>query len=146
SNMTSPGCSPSLRSPPCCASTPRPCIGSGATRGCLACAWVGSLGSIAARLSGGYRRGRRAEFMPKLPRGMFRRGGSYCTRVYRGGADRWISLGPDYGEACRRFRAIDADSVPLGRFTVAQTAKRWTESYIRDNRVPSGQRDVAARV
>src|SRR5207249_3680832 len=72
-----------------------------------------------------------ADFMPKLPRGMFRRGASYYTRIYRGGADRWISLGPDFGDACRRLRAIEAYDVPLGRFTVAQTARRWVESYVR---------------
>jgi hypothetical protein len=37
---------------------------------------------------------------------MFRRGGSYSVRLHVDGRDRWISLGPEYGEACRKLAGL----------------------------------------
>ena len=44
--------------------------------------------------------------MPKLPKGMFKRGRSFYIRDRKGGRDRWISLGTDYGDAVHRVRLM----------------------------------------
>lgn len=69
--------------------------------------------------------------MPKLPRGMFRRGRSFCTRLRSGGADRWVSLGPDYDDACRKLRELRSGRLtPSGRRTVREAAHEWLETYV----------------
>jgi len=46
--------------------------------------------------------------MPKLPRGMFlRKGRGYYTRRWADGKDRWIALGKDFDEACRKLRSAE---------------------------------------
>jgi hypothetical protein len=42
--------------------------------------------------------------VPRLMKGLFRRNASFYTRLREGGRDRWISLGTDYQEACRKLR------------------------------------------
>src|SRR5213083_957997 len=51
--------------------------------------------------------------MPKLPKGMFRRKGrpGWYVRLFRGGRERWQSLGSDFAVACDRARALMADGV-----------------------------------
>jgi len=48
--------------------------------------------------------------MPKLPKGMFRRKGrpGWYIRLFRGGRERWQSLGTDFAQACDRARALMA--------------------------------------
>ncbi len=48
--------------------------------------------------------------MPKLPKGMFRWAGrpGWYIRLYRGGRERWVSLGAEFGEACDKARALAA--------------------------------------
>lgn len=85
--------------------------------------------------------------MPKLPKGMFRRGGSYSVRRRENGRDRWISLGPEYGEACRKLAALRRGEIPArGGSTVAEVAKRWLETYVRSARNEKQQVMAAARV
>jgi len=45
--------------------------------------------------------------MPKLPVGMFKRKGreSWYLRLYRGGRERWVSLGTDFAAAVDMLRA-----------------------------------------
>lgn len=86
--------------------------------------------------------------MPKLPKGMFRRGSSFYIRERRGGKDRWISLGPDYPEALREHRAIRRRGEPVAgvRATVAQVADRWLANRISTGRNERGQRLARVRV
>src|ERR1051326_854258 len=52
--------------------------------------------------------------MPKLPRGMFlRKGRGYYTRRWTDGNDRWLALGPDFDEACRKLRNAERSEVPV---------------------------------
>lgn len=85
--------------------------------------------------------------MPKLPKGMFPRGSSYYTRVYRGGRDRWVSLGSEYGEACRKLSAIrGGELAPASRFTVEQAAERWLDTYAATERSARYRGDTRSRV
>ena len=75
--------------------------------------------------------------MPKLPKGMFRRKGrgGWHTRLFRGGRERWIALGPDCEEAKRKLREIRTGGVTVGvRMTVRQAAEKWLEGYVRTRR------------
>ncbi len=84
--------------------------------------------------------------MPKLPRGMFRRGRSFYTRLFGGGRDRWLSLGKDYEEACTRLLRIRNGEEPLGRTTVAEACERWLQGYVRTARNADGQKLVETRL
>lgn len=69
--------------------------------------------------------------MPKLPKGMFKRGRSYYVRCSEKGRDRWISLGAVYGDACRRLSAIRRGAqVPRGGSSVGEVAERWLAVYV----------------
>jgi integrase len=84
--------------------------------------------------------------MPKLPKGMFRRGGPYSVRLHEDGCDHWISLGPEYGEACRKLAAMRRGEIPArGGSTVAEVAKRWLETYVRSARNEKKQIMAATR-
>lgn len=83
--------------------------------------------------------------MPKLPRGMFqRKGRGYYTRRWVDGKDRWIALGKDFDEACRKLRSTERREVPVVRLTVREAAVKWLESYVATNRAPK-QRVMAAQ-
>ena len=88
--------------------------------------------------------------MPKLPKGMFRRAGrpGWYIRLYRGGRERWVSLGTDFAEACDKARAYAAglSVAPKGVGTVGQAAERWVESYVRTQRNEKGRQQSAQRV
>ena len=88
--------------------------------------------------------------MPKLPKGMFRRSGrpGWYIRLFRGGSEKWVSLGTDFNAACDQARMLSA-GVPVSRKsagTVAEAAQCWLDSYIRTQRDPKGQALVAQRV
>lgn len=88
--------------------------------------------------------------MPKLPKGLFRRkrSSSFYTRLYGGGRDRFVSLGPDFGEACRRLREIrNGRGVrPTNRITVQEAARKWLEGYIQTQRTEKGRHLAEQRV
>jgi integrase len=85
--------------------------------------------------------------VPRLMKGMFKRGSSFCTRLRQGGRDRWISLGSDYQGACRQLRAIRREgSVPAEQVTVEVAAKRWLASYIATRRNEKGRSLAERRV
>ena len=88
--------------------------------------------------------------MPKLPKGMFRRNGrpGWYKRLYRAGSERWVSLGDDFAKASDAARALEAGLAvhPAKAGTVAASAERWLESYVRSQRSEKGQRISAQRV
>ncbi len=88
--------------------------------------------------------------MPKLPKGMFRRKNrpGWYVRVYRGGGERWVSLGTDFAAACDKARALAAGLTvgPRNAGTVAMAAAKWLESYVKTQRSEKGQQSAAQRV
>jgi len=77
---------------------------------------------------------------------MLRRGNSWSGRLYEGGRERWISLGPDYQAACRKWREIKrGEPIPV-TITVADGAKQWIETYIATARGKKGQAMARSRV
>ena len=85
--------------------------------------------------------------MPRLMKGIFKRGSGFYTRVWQGGRDRWISLGSDYQEACRQLRAIRREgTVPPAQVTVEVAAKKWLASYVATRRNAKGLRLAERRV
>ena len=88
--------------------------------------------------------------MPKLPKGMFRRKGrpGWYMRLFRGGGERWVSLGADYAKACDNARALGAGLTisPNMAGSVSAACGRWLESYIATSRNERGQKLAAQRV
>ena len=73
--------------------------------------------------------------MPKLPRGMCRRGKAYYFRRTRAGREQWIALGSDYQVAYDRFKALrESAVVAQSEMTVLAAARRWVETYCRTAR------------
>src|SRR2546426_3227104 len=84
--------------------------------------------------------------MPRLPRNMIKRGRIFYFRQLVGGADRRISLGNDYDEACRRLRSLKRDGVPRASGSVEDAARRWLSTYVPTVRGERDQRLAAQRV
>ena len=84
--------------------------------------------------------------MPRSPKGMFRRGRSWYVRLRKQGKDRWVSLGPDYQEACRKLRRIRSGDEPLLRSTVAGAVEKWIETYVQTARNRKGVKLAQARL
>jgi integrase len=87
--------------------------------------------------------------MPKLPKGMFKRKGSpsWYLRLYRGGRERWISLGDDFNAAKTKAEEVRSGVTPLktGRVTVGQAGERWLQTAIKTGRNAKGQELTAGR-
>jgi integrase len=78
---------------------------------------------------------------------MFRRGKTYYWRRQLDGKRKWISLGQDLKEACRRRRELMNSPVGSGsQAPVRKVAKQWLASYVKTMRSPENQRKAAARV
>ena len=73
-----------------------------------------------------------------------REGRGYYTRRWADGKDRWIALGKDFDEACRKLRNAEKREVPVVRLTVKEAAAKWLESYVATARAPK-QRVMAAQ-
>ena len=84
--------------------------------------------------------------MPRLPKGMFRRGASYCVRLRAHYGDRWISLGRDRDEACRRLRELKTGWRPASKLRVEEATARWLETYIATRRNEKGVELAGRRV
>ena len=85
--------------------------------------------------------------MPKLPKGMFKRGQSYYVRVRADGRDVWRSLGAEYGEASRKLAEIRRGGTLVGdRTTVVEAAQRWLSTYVQTARNEKNRAMAAARV
>jgi len=86
--------------------------------------------------------------MPKLPRGIFKRGKSYYARRQVKGRDVWRSLGRDFERAKERLQRFQAE-LPAGNLlTVAEAAQRWLTSYVKNRRseLARGYADTRVRV
>ena len=86
--------------------------------------------------------------MPKLPKGMYRRGRSYYFRAQHKGRDVRRSLGHDFEEAKKLFRDIRLGRRPPERqdsLTVAEAGEQWLKTRVPASCIPSGQRDITAR-
>jgi integrase len=92
--------------------------------------------------------GEEGGLMPKLPKGMFRRGGAFYVRRREGGRDKWRSLGCDLDVAKAKLRKIRLGEEPAveSRLTVVQAAKQWLETYVKTARCEKGQREAEARL
>lgn len=86
--------------------------------------------------------------MPRLPRGMFRRGHAFYVRLYANRRERWIGLGSDLEEAKRKLREIRQGDEPAmpSRVTVADAADKWLASYVATARNEKGQVLAKTRV
>ena len=88
--------------------------------------------------------------MPKLPRGMFRRKGrsGWHKRLYRGGSEKWVSLGDNYALACDKARALEAGLAvsPAHAGTVGIACESWLKSYVATQRSKKGQGTAAQRI
>jgi integrase len=88
--------------------------------------------------------------MPKLPKGMFRRkeGGSWYVRLFRGGRERWVSLGSDFAVAKEKLREIRSGAVSMfsARVTVKQAGERWLAGYVENRRSEKGRKLTKARL
>ena len=86
--------------------------------------------------------------MPRPMKGMFRRGSGWYVRILQGRSRKWISLGSDYSEACRKLREIRRGDAPISRtrLTVGEAAEKWVEGYLSNTRNPRGQRLAGDRV
>ncbi len=86
--------------------------------------------------------------MPKLPRRMYRRGRTYYARFKENGKDVRRSLSSNYEEAVDKFRAITQGTRPLAssRTRTQEAMERWFETGVAAARIPSGRRDVEARI
>jgi len=84
--------------------------------------------------------------LPRLPKGMFKRGSGYYVRIRQCGRDRWIGLGSDREEADGKLRAIRRGELPPAeRVTVDKVVPRWLESYIGTMRDEKCQKLAKAR-
>jgi len=84
--------------------------------------------------------------MPKPPRGLFKNGPSWYVRLRDGKRDKWVCLGRDYQDACRRLREIRTKDIPRTRLTVSDASKKWLESYVQTARNEKGRVLAKARV
>ena len=78
--------------------------------------------------------------MPKLLKGMFRRGSSFYVRLRENYRDRWVSLGADYEEACRRLREMRRGKAPVGKRRVEDAVDGWLKGYVPTARNAKGVR------
>lgn len=80
--------------------------------------------------------------MPRPPKGLFKRGNAWYVRLRRGGRDKWLSLGSEYQEACRRHRALrraETEGKTIeGNTTVGQAAEQWLELRVGTARNAAG--------
>ena len=85
--------------------------------------------------------------MPKLPKGLFKRGVSYTVRLRVDGKDVWRSLGTDLPEAKRKLQKLRSGESPFnGRLTVTEAARRWLETYVQTARSEKNRKQAASRV
>jgi len=83
--------------------------------------------------------------MPRLPKGMYRKGRALYFRTWEGGRDRWIPLGSDLEAATAKLRELRAKPLPSGSLTVADLADKWLATYTAITRTAEGRRHAAQR-
>lgn len=87
--------------------------------------------------------------MPKRPRNLVRRkgrSGFYFRRMVRGRV-KWLALGSNYQEACRKLRALKSEGELVApEIRVRQATRQWLRSYVPIARQQKGQRLAERRV
>lgn len=85
--------------------------------------------------------------MPRLPKGMVRRGPCFYFRAKRNGRLIRKSLGRDYTEAYREFKLLKEQDVPFGpEVTVQEAAQEWFKTYVPNARNAYGVKQAADRL
>lgn len=87
--------------------------------------------------------------MPKLPRNMVRRSGreGFHFRRKIAGRTKWIALGTNYEDACRKLRGLKAEGeLVVQEIKVADAARQWLKSYVPTARQEKGQRLAERRI
>ena len=84
--------------------------------------------------------------MPRLPRGMYKRGPCYYARIYRAGRERRKSLGRDFGKAVLQLHRLNAGvAVRDPNATVSSMGKRWLETDVHTRRTKTGIQEAESR-
>src|ERR1051325_11174277 len=85
--------------------------------------------------------------MPRLPKGMIRRGPSFYFRAKRNGRLIRKSLGRDYAEAYRKFKLLQEQETPAGsEVTMQAAAQEWLRTYVPNARNAYGVKQATDRV
>jgi len=90
--------------------------------------------------------------MPKLPKGLLRRGRHYYARLHQDGRDRWRSLHTtEFVDACRQLRRLRNGELGPSRaeerkLTVSELGRTWVDTRIATARSPKGARMAATRL
>jgi integrase len=85
--------------------------------------------------------------MPKLQKGLFKRGESYTVRLRVDGKDVWRSLGTDLPDAKRKLKQLRSGASPLNsRLTVTEAARRWLDTYVQTARSEKNCQQAESRV
>ena len=85
--------------------------------------------------------------MPKLPRGMMKRGNHYYLRLRPNGKEKWIALGCDYSDAILRYRQLKALGPRLNRQpTVKSLSEMWVREYVGTRRNQQGRKLALQRL
>ena len=87
--------------------------------------------------------------MPKLPKNMTRRSGrsGFYFRRKIAGRTKWIALGSNYEEACRKLRGLKAEGeLVVQEIKVRDAARQWLKSYVPTARQEKGQRLALRRI
>ncbi len=68
--------------------------------------------------------------MPRLPKGLRKRGNHWYARLFENGREREVALGPEYADACRKLKALrHGETWPATRMTVTDAATAWLQTY-----------------
>lgn len=85
--------------------------------------------------------------MPRLPKGMVRRGPCFYIRIVRDGRLIRRSLGRDYAEAYRRFKLLlDQPAPTIRELSVEHAAAEWLKTYVPNARNTYGIKQAGDRV
>src|SRR5262245_39443822 len=87
--------------------------------------------------------------MPKLPKNMVRRKGrtGFYFRRMLGGQVKWLALGANYEDACRKLRTLKAEGeLVLQELKVREAARQWLKSYVPTARSEKGQKLALQRI
>lgn len=84
--------------------------------------------------------------MPRLPRGVYRRGNAFYLRTWNGGRERRRSLGRDFTRALELYHRIKGgDDRVAVRGTVAEFGERWIDVSVKTRRTERGVREARSR-
>jgi len=84
--------------------------------------------------------------MPKLPKGMCRKGKAFYYRKWVDGRDVFVPLGSDHEVARVRFGELQRSGQPLVSVTVRELAAKWLGTYVATMRTHESRRKAAQRV